>query len=221
MTVRAVIFDLDNTLAVPVRSRTTMLDRATRRVGAPRVSRTDYLAAHRSNIARETRSPIFASLLAESDVDPDTLAAAYRSEIADSLRSVVGAHDLICDLRHDYRVGLLTNGPSVAQRDKLRVLGWSDLFDGVVITGEIGVAKPDPGAFEAILSVLEVRADEAVYIGDEPSMDVIGASASGLQPIQVHFPGGPRIDARAVATVDRDRIASELPAVLDRLENDD
>jgi len=36
---------------------------------------------------------------------------------------------MLADLRGEYRVGLLTNGPVRAQRDKLETLGWEDAFD--------------------------------------------------------------------------------------------
>ena len=62
---RAVVFDLDYTLAVPERDRATILAEAAQAAGAPPLSREAYLEAHRRNLTRETREPIFADLLAE------------------------------------------------------------------------------------------------------------------------------------------------------------
>jgi len=122
---QAVVFDLDYTLAVPQRDRATILEDATTATGAPSLTRDAYLAAHRRNLTTETREPIFADLLAdsESDTDPAAVATAYRETIADDLEALPGVEAMLADLRGEYRVGLLTNGPVRAQRDKLETLG--------------------------------------------------------------------------------------------------
>ncbi|WP_323190723.1 HAD family hydrolase [Halostella sp. PRR32] len=220
MAIGAVVFDLDYTLAVPNRTRETLLDEATATVGAPEIDRESYLAAHRRNLTGETREPIFASLLEDrdADADPDELTRAYRTAIADALEPVEGASSLVSDLRERYRVGLLTNGPVRAQRNKLRTLGWEDLFDAVVISGDLDAGKPDPRAFEAALDALGVTPDEAVYVGDEPTADIRGATEAGMAVIQVVSPNGPDPDTRATAHVDRAELAARLPSVIEDLD---
>ncbi|MFC6717433.1 HAD family hydrolase [Natrialbaceae archaeon GCM10025810] len=215
--VRAIVFDLDYTLTVPNRDRGAILADAAESAGAPPLSREDYLEAHRRNLTRETREPIFADLLEEAgaDVEPAAVANAYRETIADSLRPLPGVERLLERLRREYRVGLLTNGPVRAQRDKLETLGWENAFDAALVTGELEAGKPDPRAFEAILRELCVDPDEAVYVGDEVEADVVGATNAGLDAIQVVREGGPEPDERAVAHVDGSVLAEELPAVLD------
>jgi len=219
MTLRAVVFDLDYTLAVPDRDRETLLREAAAAAGAPSLSREAYLAAHRRNLTSETREPIFAELLADRDgeADPAEVAAAYRRSIAAALEPVPGAADLVRRLRDRYRVGLLTNGPVRAQRDKLATLGWEALFDAVVVTGDLAAGKPDERAFEAVLDRLGVAPDEAAYVGDEVEADVRGASEAGLAVVQVVWPEGPDPDPRADVHVDRAELTAELPGVLDGL----
>ncbi|MFC7046595.1 HAD family hydrolase [Halobacteriaceae archaeon GCM10025711] len=216
MTLTAVAFDLDYTLAVPVRDRAAILADAVDAVGAPDISRAAYRQAHLDSHTHETRAPIFADLLDErdGDVDPADLADAYRAAIADALVPVDGAESLVCALRDDYRVGLLTNGPVTAQRDKIETLGWTDLFDATVVTGDLVAGKPDERAFRAVLDELGTAPAETVYVGDEPDVDVAGAKDAGLLAIQVVYEGGPDPDPRADAHVDRDHLADRLPAVL-------
>ncbi|WP_408957491.1 HAD family hydrolase [Natrinema sp. 74] len=215
---RAVVFDLDYTLAVPRRDRATILEEATTTAGAPSLSRDDYLAAHRRNLTTETREPIFAELLADSDADPADVTTAYRERIADDLEALPGVEAMLADLRRRYRVGLLTNGPVRAQRDKLETLGWEGAFDAVVVTGELEAGKPDPRAFEAIAEELGVDPTETVYVGDEVEADVRGATEAGMAAIQVLLEDGSDPDPRAAAHVPQEEVATAVPEVLATLE---
>lgn len=216
---RAVVFDLDYTLAVPDRDRATILREAAAAAGAPPLSREAYLEAHRRNLTQETREPIFADLLADrgADTDPAAVAREYRRTIGESLSPVDGVDGMLDDLRERYRVGLLTNGPVRAQRDKLAALGWEHAFDAALVTGELETGKPDRRAFDAVLDELGVDAAEAVYVGDEVDADVRGATNAGMDAIQVLLAGGPEPDARAVAYVQGPQIASQLPPVVEQL----
>lgn len=219
VTIRAVGFDLDYTLAVPTSDRTTILNEAAAATGAPELSRSAYLDAHSRNLTSETRTPIFEHLLAErgSDADPAALAAAYRERIADALVPIDGARDFLTTLRETYAVGLLTNGPRVAQRDKLETLGWTDAFDAALVTGELPAGKPDPAAFEALLEALGTAPGETVYVGDDVDADIGGAAAAGLVPVQVVFEGGPDPDPKAAAHLPREELTTRLPTLLEEL----
>jgi putative hydrolase of the HAD superfamily len=216
---RAVGFDLDETLAVPSRDRATILREATRAVDAPALTREAYLDAHARHLTRESREPIFADLLADHDasVDPDRLAAVYRDRVSSSLELVDGTTDLLGSLRGEYRVGLLTNGPVVAQRDKIETLGLDGSFDAALVTGELPAGKPDGRAFASLLDALGVAPHETVYVGDDPEADVEGAAKAGLVTVQVRYEGGPEPSPLADAHVERSALASALPDMLQSL----
>jgi len=57
-------------------------------------------------------------------------------------------------------------------------------FDSIVISGEVGVKKPDPGIFTIALEQTNLQNDEIVYIGDAPE-DIQGAKAAGIHPILI------------------------------------
>lgn len=213
--VAAVGFDLDYTLAVPERDRSTILADAVEAVGAPDISRGDYLDAHREYLTSETRTPIFDALLpADADPTAEELATAYRDAVEGALVSVPGAADLVRDLRSSYRVGLLTDGPVRAQHGKLETLGWTGLFDVVVVTGGLPAGKPDPRTFAALLDELDAAPSETVYVGDHPDADVRGALDAGLRAVQVVYEGGPDRVPDVDAVVERDRLVADLPAIL-------
>lgn len=216
MTLTAVGFDLDATLATTTRSREQLLAEACERVGAPDLSREAYLLAHAEHAGSQTREPVFAALLEEHDttVDPTRLARAYREAIERALEPVPGAESLVRELRRSYRVGLLTDGPDHAQRSKLTRLGWTDLFDAVVVTGTLEAPKPDPVAFETLCRELGVPAAETAYVGNDTENDVAGAASAGLRPVQVLYDGGPERHPAAAAVVRRDALVAELPDLL-------
>lgn len=219
MAIRAVAFDLDYTLAVPERDRETILAEAVEATGAPALTRGEYLATHQEHLTEETREPVFEALLAdrETDADPAEVARTYRELVTAALEPVSGAESMLESLGESYRLGLLTNGPSVAQRTKIRTLGWEDRFHAALVTGELEAGKPDVAAFEALLDALGTAPEETVFVGDHVDDDIAGAAAAGLVPIQVLFDGGPDRDPRAAAYVERDTLSERLPELLAEL----
>ncbi len=213
MALAAVVFDLDYTLAVPQRDRQTLLDEAAAAAGVDGLERSAYLDVHGQHRATTTRTPIFDALL--DDGDPETAARAYRNAVNDALAPVGDIPELLAELRTQYRVGLLTDGPVQAQQTKLETLGWENCFDGVVITGSLPAGKPDGRAFEAICADLGVTPEVTAYVGDHPDADIRGASAAGMVAVQVltdRFERAPDADYY----VERDRLAPQLREVLER-----
>ncbi len=81
-------------------------------------------------------------------------------------------------------LGLLTN----LDKDMntiCRELGLEPYLDFVVTSGEVGADKPEPAIFMAALQRAGVNASEAVHIGDQYNLDVIGARGVGITPILI------------------------------------
>lgn len=94
--------------------------------------------------------------------------------------------ELINRLKARYKVGILSNGNSVAVRKKLRAIGLStELFSPFLTTYEFGTLKPDPATFLRVIEDAQVRPDESVYIGDKEETDILGAKAVGMRTIMV------------------------------------
>ena len=103
-----------------------------------------------------------------------------------------------------------------AQREKLAALGWTGIFDAVVITGALDAGKPDERAFDAVLDALDATSAETVYVGDHPDVDIAGARAAGLRTI--HVTDGPDSAAGADGTVSRDALSTRLPSLIASLD---
>jgi len=80
-------------------------------------------------------------------------------------------------------VALITNGAADSQREKLERLELTDRFDAVVISGEHGIAKPDPAIFAIAIDRLGARSDRVWHVGDNLATDVAGARASGIRAV--------------------------------------
>ncbi len=81
-------------------------------------------------------------------------------------------------------LGLLTN----ATKDMIsmrRKLGLEPYLDFVVTSDEVGADKPSPSIFQAALQRAGVEASEAIHIGDQYKIDIVGARGVGINPILI------------------------------------
>lgn len=80
-------------------------------------------------------------------------------------------------------LALLSNGGTEMQRAKLANAGLTKFFesDRILISEEIGCAKPDPEAFRILAERLDIDPGEILYVGDHPEKDIAGAAACGLR----------------------------------------
>lgn len=81
-----------------------------------------------------------------------------------------------------YIVGMVSNWDSRLLK-LCRGLGVEDYFDFKVISAIFGAAKPNPEIFKEALRQANVRADEAVHIGDSLEDDIRGAHLAGIRSI--------------------------------------
>jgi FMN phosphatase YigB (HAD superfamily) len=86
-------------------------------------------------------------------------------------------------------LALITNGASDTQRGKLRVLGMEHWFEAVVISGEVGIAKPNASVFDLALLQLVVERENVWHVGDSLTTDVAGAKAAGLTAVWINRSG--------------------------------
>ncbi|MFK8003827.1 MAG: HAD family hydrolase [Polyangiales bacterium] len=64
-------------------------------------------------------------------------------------------------------------------------VGLEDMFEIIVDSANVGIRKPDPRIFEIALKTLGIRAEDAVYAGDIPDVDVEGAREAGVRPFLI------------------------------------
>jgi len=90
-------------------------------------------------------------------------------------------------LRSKYTTGILTNGFTYFQRQKINKYKLADYVDFTLVSEEAGCHKPDPQIFDYALKLAGNPAPQQVlYIGDNPDADINGALAAKLTPIFIN-----------------------------------
>lgn len=82
------------------------------------------------------------------------------------------------------RLGVVSNWDSRLP-DLLRMLGLASYFETIVVSHLEGLEKPDPVIFERALERMGGRAEQALYVGDRPEIDLEGARAAGMDAVIV------------------------------------
>lgn len=196
---RLVLFDLDDTLCDYEAAREARLRRAfslDSRI-AHDAGRLDAMVED-SILMEPHGADHFPRLFAVYGVDESSVAEVarswYRQHRFFGLRLFADARETLSAVRRGRRadggefratIGLVTNGPAEIQRDKIRLLGLDAQIDFAVVSGELGVWKPDPAIFDAALERGGVPAKDAVFVGDSARYDIAGAHAARIRSIWV------------------------------------
>lgn len=199
---KAVVFDLDDTL-YPERDFVENGHRA----AAEKVwkeLKVEIESDLRELFRSGRRGDLFSLALRQKGFTPGenyikTLVAAYRGNQF-PLRPFLDTSILPALREAGVKLGLLSDGWQDVQRRKLANLGMEHLFDAVVFSDALGGRefwKPSTKPFEAILSQLGVAPTDAIYVGDNPLKDFLGARRAGMKTVMIARKGGELSDASA------------------------
>jgi epoxide hydrolase-like predicted phosphatase len=205
MTIRAVIFDVGGVI-VRTEDQSWRL-RWAERLGVPPevLSATvfDSDAAAEATVGHVPADAAWAHVAITFNLDADALAQLRADFFAGDRRDdtlVV----FLRDLRPAYRTGILSNAWSDGRQIIAGRFALGDAADDLVISAEVGVAKPDPRIFELATARLGVRPEETIFV-DDFVRNVDGARKFGMHG--VHFRN-------------REQATSEVCALLARRESD-
>lgn len=169
------LFDLDDTLFDRTAALLRWIARHVGELTAPELERVKDL----DDRGRRNRL-LFAAVMIEQyglRRSVAELAAAFPAELAAQVEPEPGARAAMERLAARHRIAIVSNG-GTAQREKLARTGLADLIEHVVISGELGIAKPARGIFEHALALTGARM--ATFIGDDPHADIAPAAALGM-----------------------------------------
>lgn len=199
--VKAVIFDLDNTI----------LDRS-KTFGDFTLSFVNTYFNHLENADRlihriieldqdgyKDKAELFEELIVELPwkIKPELneLMDYYQLHYVRNAALMEQAQEVVQHVKSKYKTGLITNGRTLIQYGKIDRIGLRNEFDLIIVSEEVGIKKPNPQIFKMALERLQVHPEECIYVGDHPKNDIEGAGQAGMKTIwmQVNHPWAPEV----------------------------
>jgi YjjG family noncanonical pyrimidine nucleotidase len=189
-----VLFDLDHTLLDSDASENLAFESALSAVGLdePHLHRADYDRINRALWATveqgdvtpdHVRTARFEQLVmaAHLDADPLALADAFVDGLGRFGELYPGVRAVLDALTSMASLALVTNGLSEVQRARIERLDLGRYFDAVVISAEVGSAKPAPGIFETAFAQLgHPSKSSTLMVGDSLTSDIRGGAGYGI-----------------------------------------
>lgn len=130
---------------------------------------------------RPKRFQLYFDAVGHSQADPSAANAAYLDHLIKHPDMMDDAYNLLEQVKPHYRLGLITNGLKEVQRPRLRAAKIYDYFDVIVVSDEIGHAKPQKGYFDHLVKEMgNVDLSKTIVIGDSLNSDIQGAINYGI-----------------------------------------
>jgi epoxide hydrolase-like predicted phosphatase len=105
-------------------------------------------------------------------------------------------------LHKKYKTALLTNASSEFLRSELKKAGLTTIFDSIVMSSEVGMAKPDPRIFQHVINELGVKPEETVFVDD----------------LRKHTDAARSLGIKTILFSDYEQFKKDLSAILNRSE---
>lgn len=106
-----------------------------------------------------------------------------RAELDASARLNNGVVKLLPELSNNYKLGIISNATTSVIGEIIDKYDLAQFFDTVVVSSEVGVAKPDPEIFETSLRQMELAPNEVIFVDDNPNF-VSAAEKFSIRSIQ-------------------------------------
>ena len=157
---------------------------------------------------RRTRFTLFLKEIGKEDIDGYAYNAQYLSNLVEFtiIRPEVVA--MLERLQGSFKMSIVTNGLKEVQRARLAKCKIDHLFDSIIVSDEIGVAKPDGAFFEHTMNSIKdsIEKEKILVIGDNLKSDIAGAKSFGLKSCHIN-PG--TLDKKAANIVLEDVLELE------------
>lgn len=133
---------------------------------------------------QEKRFQLWADKL---NVSPAELNSGFMQSMAEICQPIDGAVNLLDRLKGKTKIGIITNGFTELQTIRLKRTGLNDHIDLLVVSEEVGIAKPHPAIFDhAIEKMGFPHREHVLMVGDNPESDILGAINAGIHSCWVN-----------------------------------
>ena len=119
----------------------------------------------------------------------------FRAMSTEYIRLYEGTKEMLQSLRKEgKKLYLLSNAQKIFAEPEMKALGIYDCFDGILISSEAGIKKPEAGFFQMLLDRYSISKDTAVMIGNDGICDIAGAKKAGFDTVYIHSNLSPEED---------------------------
>ncbi|WP_298145754.1 HAD family hydrolase [uncultured Acinetobacter sp.] len=201
MAIRAVLFDLDNTLThrdLSIEAYSRYLHQAyAQSLAHDQMTAITAIIKHidqggypqkqlltHSSIAASVAYALQHQLLWTHTPHLDELTQFWFKHFGTCAVPMLGAQALLQQLKQQgFKLGVISNGKHQSRLNILQGLGFLDHFDVVHSSELVGVAKPNAEIFLHTAHALDLAAHECVFVGDHPVNDIHGAQQAGMRAV--------------------------------------
>jgi len=194
---KAVIFDLDNTLVDFMLMKNQAVDAAIHAMRDAGLKLSTNEIRQRIDQIYKERGIEFQSVFDEllyrefSKVDHKILSAgviAYRRAREAALVPYPHVTMTLIKLsKMQLKLGVVSDAPGKEAWLRLCYLNFHHLFDAVVTFDDTGMRKPNPEPFRKVLEMLQIEPGEALMVGDWAERDVLGAAQVGMKTVFARY----------------------------------
>lgn len=195
--IKAVLFDLDDTLLDYMGMREECIEEAVRGMREAGLDM-PYKEAYKRlkkvhwDVGLDSDDAVSSFLKKVGKVDDYRILAAgvnaYTDARIENTRPVEGAISTVKWLKkRGVKVAIVTDAPKIKAWTRLNLMRMDGLFPLVVTPDDTGVKKPDPKPFLTAMKALGVKPSETVMVGDWPERDIEGAVSLHMVSVLISF----------------------------------
>lgn len=122
----------------------------------------------------------------------------YRQLFKDSIEPISGMREMVQDLKNKFKLATLINEGAEWAEHKFEKLGYKHLFEKNIISGELGVAKPDEKFYQTALSIIKTEPKNCLFI-DDLEKNCVGAEQIGIKSILFTNPNQFKTDLKKLS----------------------
>lgn len=187
--IKLVVFDLDDTLYLEIDYVYSGFSAVANYLHSMTNIESDDILNFMKEAFRQDSSFVFDRTLRHfklQHLDVQNLIAHYRHH-QPKISIQTTTFQLLSELRQKVKLAIVSDGYLIVQKNKIASLDLSTLFDSIVLTDQWGQDfwKPHRKAFDYLMESFNLKSEEILYVGDNPSKDFIFGKTVGIYTVQL------------------------------------
>lgn len=124
--------------------------------------------------------PFFKDFPAETNMPEELMIDFWSENLPKCFTPNKDILNLLDEISKKMKIAIITNGITQRQKEKIRNSGLNNCIETILISEEVGYRKPDKIIFDIAVDILDVRAEEVLFAGDNLELDIRGSQNAGM-----------------------------------------